>query len=191
MSVSAFSSSDNGAIHLHILRKMGYEEKESGYCGQLYRGLTANVTNLTQYFEFVKCTRRNLVPSRMDTVSDGSGLSFRLLAKQTAWVVDWMMEESKREEFGAVFHHGIKLSRDEEETAEAIKTYKTYGLNVTFFSKTIPLYNISLGGVLCGGHYAVDCSFCPRNNITGAWVGKNWCNGQCEWKQGNCVLIEE
>ena len=35
--------------------------------------------------------------------------------------------------------------------------------------------------VNCGGHSAIHCAACPEGN--GEW----WCNGECEWKNGECV----
>ena len=35
--------------------------------------------------------------------------------------------------------------------------------------------------VNCGGHSAIHCAACPDGN------GEGWCNGECEWKNGQCV----
>jgi len=35
------------------------------------------------------------------------------------------------------------------------------------------------GPVWCGGHEASSCPKCPDNN--GVDMGKNWCNGDCQW----------
>ena len=35
--------------------------------------------------------------------------------------------------------------------------------------------------VNCGGHSAIHCAACPEGN--GEW----WCNGECEWKNGQCI----
>ena len=34
----------------------------------------------------------------------------------------------------------------------------------------------------CGGHSAATCSECTQGN------GAFWCNGECEWKNGQCVF---
>mmetsp|Transcript_70646 Transcript_70646/g.178128 ORF Transcript_70646/g.178128 Transcript_70646/m.178128 type:complete len:480 (+) Transcript_70646:112-1551(+) len=39
--------------------------------------------------------------------------------------------------------------------------------------------------VSCGGHYAPDCAACPQGN------GEAWCNGDCTWHHGRCVLPYE
>ena len=33
----------------------------------------------------------------------------------------------------------------------------------------------------CGGHDAATCSECPQGH------GASWCNGECEWKNEECV----
>lgn len=43
---SGFSSADNGAIHLHLVRALGLEPFQNGTCAQLYDNLTALVTDL-------------------------------------------------------------------------------------------------------------------------------------------------
>lgn len=35
--------------------------------------------------------------------------------------------------------------------------------------------------VVCGGHKAPSCDKCPQGN------GASWCNGECEWRSGECV----
>ncbi|KAL3794977.1 hypothetical protein ACHAW5_010558 [Stephanodiscus triporus] len=49
-----FSSSDNGAIHLHLVRTLGLEHPKIDV---LQYNLTALVTNLDPYFKYVGCTR--------------------------------------------------------------------------------------------------------------------------------------
>ena len=39
--------------------------------------------------------------------------------------------------------------------------------------------------VVCGGHKAQSCDKCPQGN------GPSWCNGECEWKTGDCVRISK
>ena len=45
-----FSSADNGAIHLHLIRTLGMESSKNGRCAQKYYNLTALVTNLSEYY---------------------------------------------------------------------------------------------------------------------------------------------
>ena len=36
--------------------------------------------------------------------------------------------------------------------------------------------------VSCGNHHAATCAKCPQGN------GKAWCNGDCTWSNGACIL---
>lgn len=60
-----FSSTDNGAIHLAILDVLGIQGRE--LCRDLYRNLSADVTDLGPYYEFVACTKALLGPPRTYT----------------------------------------------------------------------------------------------------------------------------
>ena len=163
----ALAQSASGAIHLHVRRVVGLEDKEEGLCGQLYRNLTAGVDNLDPYYKFVTCARRNVTASRMEA-ADGSGLTLSLLGKGKAWVVDGGFDPFKQNEFGPIFHHGVKPP---------------------FGDDKIRKYNLNLNlTVSCGMHSAPNCSMCVINSETGEWVGENWCNGDCSWVDGVCVL---
>ena len=39
-----------------------------------------------------------------------------------------------------------------------------------------------LGNVSCGGHEAKSCAECPQGN------GANWCNGDCQWINDECIF---
>ena len=41
------------------------------------------------------------------------------------------------------------------------------------------------GSVSCGNHNAISCSECPQGN------GASWCNGDCQWKNTECILISD
>ena len=86
-------------------RVVGLEDRQDGECGQLYRNLTADSTNLTPYLQFVDCARQNVTAGRMEAADD-SGLTIRLLARLKAWVIDDAHDSFGRKEFGPVFHHG-------------------------------------------------------------------------------------
>jgi len=56
----------------------------------------------------------------------------------------------------------------------------------------LPLLLLALGApqrgaaeVHCGGHSADACAGCPQGN------GQPWCNGDCAWSGGRCVLRED
>lgn len=61
-----FSSQDNGAIHLAILEAVGIEGRDR--CRDMYRNLTAPVTDLGPYYEFVGCAKGLLGPARVHVV---------------------------------------------------------------------------------------------------------------------------
>ncbi|KAL7545114.1 hypothetical protein ACHAWF_008470 [Thalassiosira exigua] len=82
---TGYSSSDNGAIHLHLIRTVGSEPKdEAAPCASLYHNLTEPVTNLEPYWAFVRCTRRSIPAGSYDE----EGLTIRIFAKDTAWMMD-------------------------------------------------------------------------------------------------------
>lgn len=39
--------------------------------------------------------------------------------------------------------------------------------------------------VLCGGHRALVCAGCPQGH------GMSWCNGECQWKNQQCIMQSE
>ena len=43
-------------------------------------------------------------------------------------------------------------------------------------------YGLFSDVVSCGGHSAEFCAACPLGN------GAAWCNGDCHWSYGECVL---
>ena len=125
--------------------------------------------NLTPYWHFVDCSRQNITVGRYDA-ADGSGLTLRLLGKGKAWVVDGVFDSLERDEYGPVFHHGVKFPFDNA------KIFK-YGLNATSEATE----------VVCGGHTAPNCTMCVINQESGEWLGESWCHGQCSWIDDSCV----
>jgi hypothetical protein len=125
-----FSSADNGAIHLHLVRTLGMEPLEGGACAQLYYNLTALVTNLGEYNDLAKrvCINyvefligahdellvtyvtdpyyefvgctRQLVQAGTYRSADSSALSIRIMKKQTAWVMDAFVDGYGKEGHG-------------------------------------------------------------------------------------------
>jgi len=169
-----FSSADNGAIHLHLVRTLRLEHLKSVACAQMYYNLTAPVTNLDPYFEYVGCTRQ-LVKAGV-FVSDDRSLVIRIMAKRTAWVLDHHQDSYGKDEVGPVFHHGVKLSDQKGD----LKAFSKYGL--------LPheIDNRTLT-VSCGNHRAANCDDCPQGN------SEAWCNGECAWCESSqkCHSLEE
>ena len=118
--------------------------------------------------------------------TDGSGLTLRLLGKAEAWVVDGVFDPFKPDDFGPVFHHGVKPPFADD-------VIKKYGLNLTLHETSATrdhAKSTSSAPVVCGRHSAPFCSMCVINLTTGEWVGESWCHGQCTWINSVCVLSE-
>lgn len=122
-----FSSADNGAIHLHLLRSLGFEEaKTNGACEKMYNNLTEPVTNMDPYWAYVACTRKKTQPGTYTS----SELSVRILKRDTAWVMDGAFDMYGREGHGPagvgpIFHHGVKCKGDD---AADKMTREKYGM---------------------------------------------------------------
>jgi len=103
-----FSSSDNGAIHLVVqdtVQVLNFPK-----CKKLYRGLDKPVTDLTTYFQFVKCTTDALGPPR-DWRSRGGIVA--VWPRFNFWAADGVyMSKAASREIGPLLHHGIKDSKD-------------------------------------------------------------------------------
>jgi Protein of unknown function, DUF273 len=69
-----FSSKDNGALHIHLMRSLGLGSEQyhlQNRCGSMYTSLDQPVENLTDYWNFIRCTRDFLTD---DTVFSEEGL---------------------------------------------------------------------------------------------------------------------
>ena len=172
-----FSSADNGAIHLHLVRTLGFEPLKISACAQMYYNLTSDVTNLGPYFDFVGCTRQLVKAGTY--VSEDQALSIRIMKKETAWVVDRHKDGYGEDGHGpggvgTVFHHGVKLNYSKEDS----EVFREYGLDSDKREHLL---------VSCGNHRAATCDGCPQGN------GEFWCNGECSWCESsqNCHPLEE
>lgn len=127
-----FSSADNGAIHLHLLRALGRPTAEK--CGRMYSNLTALVTNMKPYESFVECTRETLPAG----VYKSGDTTIRIMPKDTAWVMDGAYDGYKRDGPGVngdpapVFHHGVKLRGDQDKDVDVFYKYnlEQFGIEV-------------------------------------------------------------
>lgn len=59
-SITGYNSADNGAIHLAVPQVLGLHSFKE--CHILYQNLKSRVKNLTEYFDFIACTRRAMGP---------------------------------------------------------------------------------------------------------------------------------
>ena len=174
-----FSSYDNGAIHLHLLRFLGLEAwNPVGQCGTLYRDLVAPVSNLTEYWRFVACTRQTLWTNQTFQTFTKGKFSLRLLPKWESWVEDYYIDTAPSTSVpGPVFHHGVKINQEGVIDKGFARKY-----NLTMpdnpqpkGARMVQATPVNADKTSCGGHYAKSCGACPQGH------GDMWCNGQCHW----------
>jgi len=67
---------------------------------------------------------------------------------------------------------------------------KHFILPILFCLLTIYLHK-TRADVTCGSHTAPTCGRCPEVNCPSGSCGSGWCNGDCIWKNSNCVLSEK
>merc|ERR1712187_813964 len=72
--------------------------------------------------------------------------------------------------------HAVNFTLEEPSTNDEAKAFMGY---LRFLVADAPdmQYQVS-----CGGHQAKSCADCPQGN------GADWCNGDCKWERGQCVL---
>lgn len=103
-----FSSSDNGAIHLVVQDTV--QAVDFAKCKKMYKGLDKPVTDLSQYFKFVKCVTDALGPPR-DWHSHGGVVT--VWPRMSFWAADGVyMAKMANPGMGPVLHHGIKDAKD-------------------------------------------------------------------------------
>lgn len=114
--IRGFNSADNGAIHLATLQVLNFPANDFRECHQRYQELASPVTNLTEYYQFVGCTRRVLGPNRRWIVNGIVDGALTILHRYHGFAVDYYI--ANRKGGGAVpFYHG------EKDPEEAIKHY--------------------------------------------------------------------
>lgn len=167
MQPRGFSSADNGALHIHLLRFLGFEKMyPEGKCGKAYRQLVKPVTDLSDYWDYVACSRESLViNSTMFGNFAADDFSMRLLAKRTGFVLDHHLDNAKVK--GPPFNHGVKIQQMGV-LEEAMQTRYNISLPNRTLKDLSKQYSVS-----CGNHQATNCGECPQGN------GKVWCNGDC------------
>ena len=121
-----YSSFDNGAIHLHLLNVFNHQNDTLiGQCRKLYDALNLPMQNLSKYWEYVSCTRKDLPPGPYKYES----LSFRLLPKGTAFVADDNVDVKDKNHYpGPVFHHFHWKSEFDQSGKPSQYHIRRYGL---------------------------------------------------------------
>mmetsp|Transcript_22463 Transcript_22463/g.70014 ORF Transcript_22463/g.70014 Transcript_22463/m.70014 type:complete len:403 (+) Transcript_22463:192-1400(+) len=103
-----YHSSDNGAIHLHVLRSLRISNW--GHCAHLWDRLTASVMDLDPYYAFVNCARLLMGAPRRWKLEGQYRLT--ILPRGHAWSIDGVVANSKTAPVGAVTHHGQKTEQN-------------------------------------------------------------------------------
>eukprot|EP00930_Biecheleria_cincta_P083886 TRINITY_DN73390_c0_g1_i1.p1 TRINITY_DN73390_c0_g1~~TRINITY_DN73390_c0_g1_i1.p1 ORF type:complete len:583 (+),score=113.05 TRINITY_DN73390_c0_g1_i1:111-1859(+) len=102
-----FHSSDNGAIHLHVLRVLGLSNLKA--CTSLWTHMGSDTAQqMDEYFAYVACTRLLMGPPRRWKVAGQYRLT--ILPRGHAWAIDGGDADSKTSSVGAVSHHGQKTA---------------------------------------------------------------------------------
>lgn len=99
-----FHSSDNGAIHMHVIRELHLTNWN--HCAYLWNRLTADSMNLDPYYHFVSCTRLLMGAPRRWKV-DGV-YRITILPRGHSWSIDGGIADSKTSTVGPISHHGQK-----------------------------------------------------------------------------------
>lgn len=105
-----FSSADAGAIHLALMDALRLPRQE---CADAYSNLTADVTDLGPYNDYLACAKRSLHPPRrwvMEQADGTRGAGVTILPRAHAWVADgaYAMDWVGEELWSNVFYHGVK-----------------------------------------------------------------------------------
>jgi hypothetical protein len=103
----AFSSADNGAIHLALIQTIGFVDQQK--CFNMYHDLRARVDNLKPYYKFVGCARWLLGPGRRwEIKGDISGV-ITIHNRFHGWALDgYTVDYTFSRTESPPFHHGIK-----------------------------------------------------------------------------------
>lgn len=121
---SGFSSGDNGPLHLMLQSafnrgdvKIHTPHYTYSQCKYTFDHLKANVNHLTEYYDFISCTRKSIGTAKQ--VFSPGGSSIMVLPRYFAWVSDWQVSGGKAcELLGPVLHHGVKSQKGQDEYAK-------------------------------------------------------------------------
>lgn len=101
---SGYHSSDNGAIHLHLLRALGLRNEKP--CTQHWSHLGSDKNFMDEYYAFVSCTRLVMGAPRRWKIAGTPRIT--ILPRGHAWAIDGGDADSKVSSVGAISHHGQK-----------------------------------------------------------------------------------
>jgi hypothetical protein len=103
-----YHSSDNGAIHLHLLRWLRISKWT--FCSNMWDNLRGSSLNLDEYFQFVSCTRLHMGAPRRWKLDGQHRVT--ILPRGHSWSVDGGTVNGKISSVGPVSHHGQKTKEN-------------------------------------------------------------------------------
>ncbi|CAE7558430.1 unnamed protein product, partial [Symbiodinium sp. CCMP2456] len=101
---SGYHSSDNGAIHLHLLRVLGLKNEKP--CKYQWDHLGSDRDHMDEYYGFVTCTRLVMGAPRRWKIAGTPRVT--ILPRGHAWAIDGGDADSHVSSVGAISHHGQK-----------------------------------------------------------------------------------
>ncbi|CAE8601441.1 unnamed protein product [Polarella glacialis] len=106
---AGYYSSDNGAIHLHLLRALQLSKWEP--CSTLWHHLGSDrAEGLDEYFSFVTCSRLLMGAPRRWKVKGKYRVT--ILPRGHSWSIDGGNVDSKTSSVGPISHHGQKTEQN-------------------------------------------------------------------------------
>lgn len=147
-----YSSSDNGAIHVHIIETL--ELEGAPRCAKLYSNLRDHMDKALKpngsFWNFVQCTKDTLGTPRAWKASGGS---LTIWPRHHFWVVDGLYSNfHASNSLGPVMHHGIKdrsvvlntyyksISKCELNVQKVLKEREEFGYQMLLFGRSYPDY---------------------------------------------------
>ncbi|CAE7224644.1 unnamed protein product [Symbiodinium sp. CCMP2592] len=101
---SGYHSSDNGAIHLHLLRVLGLKNEKP--CKYQWDHLGSDRDHMDEYYGFVTCARLVMGAPRRWKIAGTPRVT--ILPRGHAWAIDGGDADSHVSSVGAISHHGQK-----------------------------------------------------------------------------------
>lgn len=146
-----YSSSDNGAIHVHIIETL--QLQDAPRCALLYKNLADHMNVALKingsFWNFVQCTKDVLGPPRAWKVHSGGSLT--IWPRNHFWVMDGLYSNYRaNDDLGPVMHHGIKdkavvtgtyyknIDRCELNKDKVHRSREQFGYQMLLFGRSYP-----------------------------------------------------
>ena len=142
--------------------------------------------------------RRSHFPDHILSSNDASIITTRK-AIEMSWVPNWKERSSARSISDYLMKQLVKVTGEEDPDLRVVlpkrdpnQAYTSSDFNRAMYgvSKTakqppvVQQPTVVQSQVSCGNHRASSCADCPQGH------GSSWCNGECAWKDGQCLLAE-